>query len=168
MQNRAQKWLDKVIARRLHRQMMWFSLDRQMRPSVGYGLCCSTAKFHDLEEFLIKQYSNISLIGGIICTAARGLRLVDQGFYRCGFPHPRVKATVEQSNKLLMHNGCCTALGYKLQTLMELMISKLDLSFQPFLLSYEEYGEWMMDSWLKCVWEKVDRFRFQVSMHNIL
>jgi hypothetical protein len=49
---------------------------------------------------------------------------------------------------------------------MELMISKLGLSFQPFLLPYAEYEEWMTDSWLKCVREKVDQFRFQVLVHN--
>jgi hypothetical protein len=80
MQEKVQKWLDKVKARRLHRQMMWFNLDHQMWPSVGYGLCCSTATFYYLEEVLIKQYRKISSLGGIICTAATGLLLVDQGF----------------------------------------------------------------------------------------
>jgi hypothetical protein len=39
MQEKVQRWLDKVIAGRLHRRMMWISLDCQMWPLLGYGLC---------------------------------------------------------------------------------------------------------------------------------
>ncbi len=43
-------------------------------------------------------------------------------------------------NKLLMHYGCHTALGDELQTLLELLVVDLGLSFQPFCVSYNHYG----------------------------
>jgi hypothetical protein len=85
-----------------------------------------------------------------------------------GFPHPGVEATVEQSNKLLMHYGCHTALGSELQTLLELLVADLGLSFQPYCISYKHYGEWVTTCWLKRVWEKVDCYGFVLTVHNLL
>jgi hypothetical protein len=66
-----------------------------------------------------------------------------------------------------MHYGCHTALGSKLQTLLELLVADLGLSFQPFRISYEHYGEWVTTCWLKRVWEKVDCYGFVLTVHNL-
>jgi len=107
-------------------------------------------------------------LGGIVSMANRGIRQLDRGFYGVGFPHPGVEATLEQANKLLMHYGCLTALRMELQTLLELLVVDLGLSFQPFQASYEHYGDWATKSWLKRVWEKVSFFRFIISVNNLL
>ncbi len=49
MQNKAKKWFDSLTAGRLHHRMMWFSVDRQMWPSVKYGHCCSMATLPELD-----------------------------------------------------------------------------------------------------------------------
>ncbi len=72
-----------------------------------------------------------------------------------------------QLNKLLMHYGCCTALGTKLQTSLGLLLVELGMSFQPLQLSYADYGNMVTTSWLKQVWEKLDRFKFAVTVHNL-
>jgi hypothetical protein len=71
-------------------------------------------------------------LGGIVSKANRGIRQLDRGFYGAGFPHPGVKATADQANKLLMHYGCHTALGTELQTSLEVLVADLELLFQPF------------------------------------
>jgi hypothetical protein len=78
-----------------------------------------------------------------------------------------VEATLEQANKLLMHYGCRTALGTELQTSLELLVVDLGLSFQPFQVSYEHFGDWVTMSWLKRVWEKVSFFGFFLSVCNL-
>ena len=85
-----------------------------------------------------------------------------------GFPHPGVEATLEQANKLLMHYGCRTALGTELQTSLELLVVDVGLSFQPFQVSYEHFGDWATTTWLKRVWEKVSFFGFTLSVNNLL
>jgi hypothetical protein len=45
MTDKAKKWFDSLTAGRLHRRMMWFSVDHQMWPSLKYGLCCSMASW---------------------------------------------------------------------------------------------------------------------------
>jgi hypothetical protein len=132
MKKKTQKWLDSQTAGCLHHRMMWFSVDRQLWPLVKYGLCCSMATLPELETILLPFYGKMLPLGRIVRKANRGIRQLEHGFYRAGFPHPGVEATVEQSNKLLIHYGCHTALGTELQMLLELLVADLGLSFQPF------------------------------------
>jgi hypothetical protein len=168
MKEKTQKWLDSLTAGRLYRQMMWFSIDRQLWPSVKYGLCCSMATLPELEMVLSPFYGKMLLLSGLVCKANCGIRQLDQGFYGTGFPYPGIKATMEQSNKLLMHYGCHTALGMELQTLLELLVVDLGLSFQPFRVSYKHYGNWVTTCWLKRVWEKVDCYGFVLTVNNLV
>jgi hypothetical protein len=105
MKKKTQKWLDSLTAGCLHRQMMWFSVDRQLWPLVKYGLYCSMATLPELETILLPFYGKMLPLGGIVHKANRGIRLLDHGFYGEGFPHPGVEATLEQSNKRLIHYG---------------------------------------------------------------
>ncbi len=43
----------------------------------------------------------------------------------------------------------------------------LGLSFQPFRVSYDQYGDWVTTSWLKRVWEKVSFFNFVLMVTNL-
>ncbi len=140
MKEKAQKWLGSLTAGRLHHWMMWFSVDRQLWPSVWYGLCCSMATLPELESVLLPFYGKMLPLGGIVSKANQQLRQLAHGFYGMGFPHPGVEAMAEQANKLLMHYGCHTALRTELQTSLELLVADLGLSFQPFRVNYEQYG----------------------------
>ena len=66
-----------------------------------------------------------------------------------------------------MHYGCQTALGTELQTSLELLVVDLGHSFQPFRVSYNQYGDWATMSWLKRVWEKVSFFGFVLTVTNL-
>ena len=125
------------------------------------------ASLAELEYVLLPFYGEMLPLGGIVRTAPKGIRQLDQGFYGAGLPHPGVEALVEQSNKLLMHYGCRTALGTELQISIGLLLVELGMSFQPFLLSYANFGHMVTTSWLKRVWEKLDRFKFLVTVHNL-
>jgi len=126
------------------------------------------ATFLELDLVLMPLYGKMLPLGGIVSMANGGIRQLDRGFYGTGFPHPGVEATLEQANKLLMHYGCQTALGIELQNLLELLVVDLGLSFQPFQVSYEHFGDWATMSWLKRVWEKVSFFGFTLSVNNLL
>jgi hypothetical protein len=65
MKEKAQKWLDSLTAGRLHHRMVWFSIDRQLWPSIKYGLCCSMATLLELEDILLPFYENMLPLGGI-------------------------------------------------------------------------------------------------------
>jgi hypothetical protein len=166
MKEKAKRWLESLTTGRLNRRMMWFSLDRQMWPSVKYGLCCSMATLSKLDVVLMPLYGKMLPLGGIIRKANRGIQQLDRGFYGAGFPHPGVEAALEQANKLLMHYGCRTALGTELQTSFELIVINLGLSFQPFQVPYTHYGKWVTTSWLKRIWEKSYFFGFSIHVNN--
>ena len=156
MKEKTKKWLDALTGGQLHCHMMWFSVDRQLWPSGKYSLCCSMATLPELESVLLPFYGAILPLGGIVRMAPKRIQQLDQGFYGAGLPHPGVEAIVEQLNKLLMHYGCRTALGTELQTSIGLLIVELGMSFQPFLLSYTNFGHMVTTSWLKQVWENLD------------
>jgi hypothetical protein len=167
MKEKTNKWLKVLTSGQLHRRMMWFSVDHQLWPSVKLGLCCSMATLSELELMLLLFYGKMLPLGGIVWTASKGIRQLDRGFYGAGLPHPGVEAIVEQSNKLLMHYGCHTALGTELQTSLGLLLVELGMSFQPLQLSYADFGNMVTTSWLKWVWEKLSRFKFAVTVHNL-
>ncbi len=151
MKEKTKKWLDALTSGRLHRHLMWISVDRQLWPSVKYGLCCNMATLSELESVMLPFYGKMLPLGGIVRTASKGIRQLYQGFYSAGLPHPRVEAIVEQSNKLLTRYGCRTALGTKLQPSIELLLVELGMMFQPLQLSYANFGNMVTISWLKQV-----------------
>ncbi len=167
MIEKTKKWLEALTSGRLHCCLMWISVDCQLWPSVKYGLCGSMATLSELESAMLPFYGKMLPLGGIIWTASKGIRQLDQGFYGAGLPHPGVEVIVEQSNKLLTHYGCRTALGTKLQTFIKLLLVELGMTFQPLQLSYTDFGDMVTISWLKRVWEKLNRFKFAVRVHNL-
>jgi hypothetical protein len=92
------------------------------------------------------------------------LRQLDKGFYGIGCPHPGVECLIAQLTKLMVHYGCRSGGGLQLQVSMEMMIIELGLLLQPLQESFCMYGKWVTNTWLKSVWEKVDRFNIKVEI----
>ena len=66
MKEKTKKWLDTLTGGRFHCRMMWFSVDRQLWPSVKYGLCCSMGTLPELESVLLPFYSAMLPLGGVV------------------------------------------------------------------------------------------------------
>ncbi len=115
MVEKAHKWIDKAKMGKLHKHNLWFLLDKQFWPGVSFGISNITAPFDVLEECLLQLYYDILSMSGIIQSANRELRQMDQGFYGKGFPHPGVECFIAQNNKLLTHYGCKLRLGIHMQ-----------------------------------------------------
>ena len=52
MQNNADEWIDRAKDGTLSRRNMWFLLDRQLWPRVGYGLSINTLHWQKLTDCL--------------------------------------------------------------------------------------------------------------------
>ncbi len=52
--------------------------------------------------------------------------------------------------------------------MLEQLRIELGLLFYPFQLSYTGYGNWVLNCWLKRIWEKVDYVGVNVSVNNLL
>ena len=114
-----------------------------------------------------KIYYQLLPICGVVQTVPTGMRQLDRGFVGAGFPHSGVECLIAQLNKLLMHYGCKSGLGIKLQASMELFIIELGLSHQPFLLNYSLYGHLVTDCWLKTIWEKTKKLNIKITVGNV-
>ncbi len=51
-----------------------------------------------------------------------------------------------------------------MQVTMELLLTELGISAQPLQESFVRYGKWITGTWLKSVWEKVDKFQITVKI----
>ncbi len=101
MQKQGQEWVDKVKLGYLSRQDMWFMVDCQLWPRMGFGICNSLATWSELSECLRRVYFQLMPKGGIRGSAPVQIRQLDRGFYGAGLPHPGVECFASQVNKLL-------------------------------------------------------------------
>jgi hypothetical protein len=51
-----------------------------------------------------------------------------------------------------------------MQVTMELLLTELGISVQPLQGSFVRYGKWITGTWLKSIWEKVDKFRITAEI----
>lgn len=163
MKEKAQEWLEKAQQAKLSRRNLWFLLDRQFWPKVSFGLCNNTGTFEELSECLQNIYWQIVPLGGLRSSVKREIRQLGTGFYGGGCPHPGIECSVTQLNKLLMHYGCNTAVGLKLQASMEFLILELGISTQPLQLDFDTHKFFVTDTWLKSVWEKASIFQLDIE-----
>jgi hypothetical protein len=111
MRTQGQEWLDRVLASTLNCRNVWFMVDRQFWPRVGYGICNSSASWGDLENCMQRVYWQLIVQGGVQRSAPIGLRQLDRGFFGIGCPHPGVECLLGQNTKLLIHTAACQALA---------------------------------------------------------
>ena len=78
-----------------------------------------------------------------------------------------MKTLVAQINKLLMHFGCQSCLGMKLQLAVGLMELELGISLQPLQESHKKSLAWVTRGWLKLLCEKVDIFDITAVFNNV-
>jgi hypothetical protein len=158
--------VDVVRNGHIHHQNVWFSLQVQFWPQVGYSSCNSVASYKELENALQRQYYQILTLGGFIRMASLNCRVVDVGFYCPGLSQPGVEALVAMTNKLLIHFGCRTDLGTLLRTSYSFLLLELGVLFQPLQSSYQGFSFLAMHSFMKMLWEKLDKFDIVVQTAN--
>jgi hypothetical protein len=164
MKEKAQEWVDQAKEGRLRRRDVWFLLDVQFWPRVGYGICCNMAKHSKLDSVLIKQYYQMIPLGGVARTAPASVRQLHRGFYGIGCPHPGIKCLTSQVSKLLMHFGTKSSVGTKMAVSLWELILELGVLFQPFLEPYERYKKRIMWSWMAALWEKCSLYRVDIEV----
>ena len=167
MQESAQAWCDKASVAKLSRRNFWFLVQMKFWPQVGFGICNNTASLAVLQECLQRIYWQMVPLGGLRSSVKRELRQLSIGFYGGGCPDPGVECAVAQVNKLLMHYGCNTTVGLKLQASMEFLILELGLTDQPLQLDFDRYGMFATHCWIKTVWEKAHAYQLVIELGNI-
>ena len=91
MQNTVEEWIARAKEGTLSRSDVWFLLDWQLWPIVGYGMSSNTSYWHKLTVCLKKQWWKLIPLGGVISTAPAGVRQTSRGFYGVGCPHVGVE-----------------------------------------------------------------------------
>ncbi len=142
MQSQGQEWVDRIT--NLSRRNTWFMVNMQFWPKSGYGICSNnTPSWEELDSCLQQVYWQLVPKGGVRLSALTLLRQLYRGFYGMGCPHPGVRCLVAQITKLLVLYSCRSGLGLKMSVSMELLITELGISAQPFCKSFLKYGSWV-------------------------
>ena len=164
VKEKALKWANQSRNSHLPPRDMHFGVHRKFWPKVKYGLCANTASFDELVGAMHKPYHLMCSVGGVVQSAKREIRYLDDGFYGVGFPHWGIEAIVESVNKLMTHVGTKTMVGSQYQMSFELFIIELGLTDQPFLLDHPKYGKWVTPTILSETWARMHRFGFKLSV----
>ena len=167
MNDKAQEWIDRAKEGHLSHRDVWFLQDHQLWPKLGYALGSLSAPWRELDDCLRQKWWQIVPMGGIIRSAPHQIRDMDLGFYGGGCKHVGVECLVAQANKMLMHYGCPSNDGLKLQASLEYLMIELGMSAQPLQVSYKRHESWVTEGWWKSFWEKCDLFSIQLIFNNI-
>ena len=141
MMGKGQKWIERALESHLQRRDIWFLLDHQLCPRLGYGISIISSPWKKIEDCLGRIWWQLLLLGGTIRLASREVRQMSTGFYGAGCPHVRVVCFVQQIDKLLTHYGCNSSLGLKMRTSDEMIVIELGISSHPFQESLTKYGK---------------------------
>ena len=166
MQEKTQEWLDRAKEGKLRRKDVWFLLDHQLWPRVGYGLCSLAAEWKLLDDCLRNKWWQLVPLGGIAGSAPHQMRDTNIGFYGGGCQHVGIECLIAQAKKLLMHYGCDSNDGLEMRTSLEYMILELGISSQPFRQKYSRFQSWVTECWMKSLWEKCDKFEIEVNFRE--
>ena len=96
MQKKTDEWIDRAKEGTLSRRDVWFLLDSQLRPRVGYGLISNTFHWHKLTDCLKKKWLQLIPLGRVIHAAPAGVRQTSHSFYGVGCPHIGMDCFVEK------------------------------------------------------------------------
>jgi hypothetical protein len=94
-------------------------------------------------------------------------KTIGQRLLRNRGPQPGVECLIAQLSRLLIHYGCQSGIRIQLQVSLELFIIELGISSQPFQESFSKYSSRITLSWLKTVWEKVDKFKVRIQLRSL-
>ena len=167
MDEKGEKWVASAQEGNIRRRDIWFLLDRQLWPRLGYGLGAIGARWEELAGALQRVWYDVLPMGGVICTARKPTRQLSRGFYGIGCPHPGVESLVQQMQKLLLHFGCQSSLGLQLKISLSHLIIELGMSVQPLQESYADFKEHVTWCWLVSLWEKCDKFGIVVEFNDV-
>ena len=167
MKEKGQKWIDRARESHLQQRDIWFLLEHQLWPRLGYGICSIAAPWKKLEHCLKRIWWQLLPLGGVVRSASRELRQMSREFYGVGCPHPGVECFVQQVNKLHVHYGCDSNLELKVSTSIEMLIVEMGVSAQPFQESFLKYKDWVTWSWMVSLWEKCDLLDVEIELDEI-
>jgi len=111
--------------------------DKQMWPSVGYGIGSNMGTIKQLDTCLKNPYWKLVPLGGVIRTTPAAIWQLDWGFFGVGLPQPSIECMIGRIQCFLMHYGCkSSSLEHQLLVSINAMVIKLGLLDQTFQESY--------------------------------
>ena len=130
MKKKGHEWIDRAEESRLMIRDIWFLLNCQLWPKLGYGIGCISLPWKLSEVCLRKIWWQLIPMGGIIRLVPRDVRQINTWLYGAGCPHPGVTCVVQKVSNIQTHCCCKTNMGLKMSASLELLIIEVGGSAQ--------------------------------------
>lgn len=83
---KVQMWINRAKNAKLSWRNVWFLVNRQFWPKVGFGISTVSASFDDSTKCLHRQYYQLLPLGGICRSVPMQVQYLGTGFYGSGCP----------------------------------------------------------------------------------
>ena len=164
MRDKMEDWTKRVKCGALPICLVWTSYTHQLWSGLKYGLGASSAMIKDSREGLgPSDYYLISSLG-VVWSTKKEWRYLPVAFCGMGLFNLMTKKAVVNLNAFLQHYNPDSAIGITLTTTLENLQLKLGVRKCPLLYDYDIWSGLATDSWIKSLWEKVDKLSIAVDM----
>jgi hypothetical protein len=165
MEDRAAKWLCKLLNSHLPAKWAWVSYKFQLWAGLRYGLGTNSAPLSRLRTVFPKFIFQCLPRLGVNRHIKRGYRHLHSAFCGLGMFSLPIETTISRVNLFLQHWGAPTMLGNSLRCSLELLQLESGLASCPLLHPFLPLGPLCTPCWLRSFWECIDHYRLSMRLN---
>ena len=160
------EWTTNVKNSNLPPRLVWLSYEAQLWAGLKYGVGTTSATLEQLENKKVngkedglgtRDHKILSRLG--ICRSCDvPWRYIPASHGGMELKNLTAEATAASLNLFLQHYGTDTSLGTYLTTTIENLQLELGVTGCPFQYDYSVWNGLATDSWIKSLWERIDKF----------
>lgn len=164
MRERVTTWTAQIKSGTIPTRSVWMSYTHQLWAGLRYGLGACSASMTNLSKGLgSADYYLLSNLG-VVRSITREWRYLPASFGGMHLFDLTIETTAATLSSLLQHYNMDTALGITLKAAMEHLQLELGVPGCPFDYDFSVWGHLATDSWVKALWERIDKFGIVVKL----
>ena len=157
-------WTKRVENVALPMRYVWTSYAHQLCNSIKYGLGAFSATMEELKEGLGSSDYYLTSSLGVVRSIRKEWRYLLVAFCGMCLFGLTAETTAATLNSFLHHYNMGSAVRITLTTTLENLQPELGVTKYPLLYDYDTWSEVATNSWIKSLWEKVDKLRIGMNL----
>ena len=163
LKGKALQWAKLVEKGWLPRALAWQCIRTHIWSSLRYPLAVTTLSEEEAWEIVREMYTTILPSLGLNSRFPTTLRWAARSHLGLNLPHPYIEQGIEQLKMILGHlSSPRTPTGDLIQISLEQAQVELGLPTAIWKASYKKHNRLITESWVKSIWEFVDRYDIEV------
>jgi endonuclease/exonuclease/phosphatase family metal-dependent hydrolase len=164
LRERVTTWTAQVKGGSIPTRSVWMSYTNQLWMGLRYGLGACSASIKELSKGLATaDYYMLSSLG-VVRSITTEWRYLPSAFGGIGLYDLPIETAAANLSMLLQHYEVQTKLGITLKAAIEHLQIEIGVSDCPFNYDYDTWSPLATDSWVKALWEKIDKMGIVLEM----